>query len=229
MLSYFDDDLPDTCGDYDTCLEPVEDWDGTRIAQKALYCVCQTGQRFGAAHLTDILTGKTTERERQFQHDSLTAFGGGRELGSDEWPSVFRQLVAMGLLAVDIEQYGALKLTEDYRALMQGEREVRLRRAPKPEKKIRKSKAKRSAKNFSVNAPEDNPLFEVLREFRIGLSKEADVPPFVIFHDSTLREMARVRPTTIAKIAEISGVGRSKLERYGEELVSAIRQFGRDM
>lgn len=135
----------------------------------------------------------------------------------------------MGLLAVDIEQYGALKLTEDYRALMQGEREVRLRRAPKPEKKIRKSKAKGSAKTVSASTPEDNPLFEVLRELRLGLSKETDVPPFVIFHDSTLREMARVRPTTIAEIAEISGVGRSKLERYGEEFVSAIRQFGRDM
>lgn len=229
MLSYFDDDLSDPCGNCDTCLEPVEGWDGTRVAQKALYCVHQTGQRFGAVHLTDILTGKATERVRQFRHDSLSAFGGGRELGSDEWPSVFRQLVSMGLLAVDMEQYGALKLTDDYHALMQGEREVRLRKDPKPEKKSAKVKGKKSAKAAATNAPEDNPLFELLRELRLGLSKEADVPPFVIFHDSTLREMARVRPTTIAEFAEMSGVGKHKLERYGEAFVSAIRQFCQDL
>ena len=228
MLSYFGDELPDPCGNCDTCLEPVEGWDGTRVAHKALYCVYQTEQRFGAVHLTDILTGKSTERVRQLRHDSLSAFGGGRELGSDEWPSVFRQLVAMGLLAVDMEQYGALKLTDDYHALMQGEREVRLRKDPKPEKKSAKVKGKKSVKAAATNAPEDNPLFELLRELRLGLSKEADVPPFVIFHDSTLREMARLRPTTIGQFAEISGVGKHKLERYGKAFVSAIRQFSQN-
>lgn len=226
MLSYFGDELRIPCGNCDTCLEPVEGWDGTRVAQKALYCVHQTGQRFGAVHLTDILTGRNTERVRQFRHDSLSAFGGGSELGSDEWPSVFRQLVAMGLLAVDMEHYGALKLTADYHEVMQGYRNVRLRKDPKPEKKSA-IKGKKSAK-AATNAPVDNPLFEALRELRLGLSKEVDVPPFVIFHDSTLREMARVRPTTIAEFAGISGVGKHKLERYGEAFVSVIRQFSQD-
>jgi len=228
MLSYFGDDPPSACGNCDTCMEPVEGWDGTRVAQKALYCIHQTGQRFGAVHLTDILTGKATDRVRQFGHDSLSAFGGGRELGSDEWPSVFRQLVATGLLTVDMEQFGAFKLTDDYRPLMQGEREVRLRKDPKPEKKSARVKGKRSARAAATNAPEDNPLFEVLRELRLGLSKEADVPPFVIFHDSTLREMARLRPTTIADFAEIPGVGKHKLERYGEAFVRVILQSCHD-
>jgi len=225
MLSYFGDELAEPCGNCDTCLEPVEGWDGTKVAQKALYCVHQTGQRFGAVHLTDILIGKSTERVRQFGHDSLSAFGGGRELGSDEWPSVFRQLVAMGLLAVDIEQYGALKLTDEYHPLMRGEREVRLRKDPKPEKKGAKVKGKKAAKTAATSRPQDNPLFELLRELRLGLSKEADVPPFVIFHDSTLREMARLRPTTVKQFADIPGVGKHKLERYGEAFVGVIRQF----
>lgn len=225
MLSYFGDELRDPCGNCDTCLEPVEGWDGTRVAQKALYCVYQSGQRFGSVHLTDILIGKDTERVRQFRHDSLSAFGGGRELDSDEWHSVFRQLVAMGLLSVDMEQYGALKLTDEYHPLMRGEREVRLRKDPKPEKK---TKSKKSRGTSSANAPEDDPLFEALRELRLGLSKEADVPPFVIFHDSTLREMARLRPTTVAQFAEISGVGQRKLERYGEAFVRMIVEFTAD-
>ena len=128
----------------------------------------------------------------------------------------------MGLLAVDMEQYGALKLTDDYHEVMQGYREVRLRRDPKPEKKAAKVKGKKLSKNSS---PKDDPLFEVLRELRMRLAKEADVPPFVIFHDATLREMAQSRPVTLDDFAEISGVGKQKLQRYGEEFVDAIRQF----
>ena len=227
MLSYFEDELPKPCGNCDTCLEPVEGWDGKKVAQKALYCVYQTGQRFGATHLTDILTGKATERVQKFRHDTLSAFGRGQEITAAEWPTVFRQLVAMGLLTVDMEQYGALKLTDEYHALMQGKREVRLRKDPKPEKKTSKSKVGKSAKT-GANSPEDEPLFEALRELRLEISKEADLPPFFIFHDSVLREMARVRPTTIAQFAEISGVGASKLERYGQAFTTAIRQFTQD-
>jgi len=224
MLGYFGDELRVPCGNCDTCLDPVEGWDGTRVAQKALYCVSQTGQRFGAMHLTDILVGKSTEKVRQHQHDCLSWFGGGKELEAEEWPSVFRQLVAMGLLSVDMERHGALKLNAEYHEVMQGYREVRLRKDPKPEKKRTKSE-KRSARSLAACPPEDQPLFEALRELRLGLSKDADVPPFVIFHDSALREMAHLRPTTIAKFAEMPGVGTTKLHRYGEEFVSLIRQF----
>ena len=224
MLSYFGDDSPDDCGNCDTCLDPTESWDGTKVAQKALYCIQQTGQRFGAMHLTDILTGKLTERVRQFNHDTLSAFGGGNELSANEWSSVFRQLVAMGLLTVDMEQYGAFRLTDDYRTVMQGERRISLRKDPKPEKR----KARRHARDASTSTAKDTPLYEALRELRLGLSKEADVPPFVIFHDSVLREMALVRPITIEEFAEIPGVGKAKLARFGEEFVSVIRRFSRD-
>jgi ATP-dependent DNA helicase RecQ len=222
MLSYFGEELPAACGNCDTCLEPAEDWDGTRVAQKAISCVHLTGQRFGVAYLTDVLVGKESERIRQFGHDRLPAFGGGKELSAAEWPSVFRQLVAMGLLAVDMEQYGGLRLTAECRAVMQGEREVRLRKDPTPEQRRAKGATKRAA---AASAPEDLPLFEALRQVRLKLAREAEVPPYVIFHDSALREMAHARPTTAAEFAQISGVGKAKLERYGEAFLRAIREF----
>ena len=172
-----------------------------------------TGQRFGVGYLTDVLTGKDTDRVRRFGHDSLRAFGGGRELGADEWPSVFRQLVAMGLLAVDMERYGALILTDDHQEVMRGDREVRLRKDPKPRRKRAQGKRKRSSQAAPSGAPGDTLLFEELRRVRLTLSQEAGVPPFVIFHDSALREMARVRPTDVAGFGEISGVGKHKLHR----------------
>ena len=221
LLSYFGDDLAKPCSNCDTCINPVESWDGTKIAQKALYCVNETGQRFGAMHLIDILTGKLTDKVSQFKHNNLKAFGGGKELDAKEWPSVFRQLVAMDLLSVDVEGHGALKLTDEYHPLMQGKREVRLRKDPKPERR----KDKKPVDKIMLSKPEDNPLFEILRELRQKISQTEDVPPFVIFHDTTLREMAQIRPTTLYKFAEISGVGKNKLERYGEAFVDAISQF----
>lgn len=217
MLSYFGEDLPDRCGNCDTCLKPVEDWDGTLSAKKALFCAYQTEQRFGAVYLADVLTGSNNKRISQFGHDKLKAFGGGKELKAKEWLSVFRQLIAMGLLSVDME-YGSLKLTAASRSVMKGKREVRLRKDPKPEKQKKKN-IKRTG------STQGNLLFEELREVRLGIAKEADVPAYVIFHDSSLREMADICPITTEEFAGIIGVGKYKLEKYAEIFVKAIRRF----
>ncbi|MCD4783796.1 MAG: DNA helicase RecQ [Candidatus Eremiobacteraeota bacterium] len=223
MLSYFGEDLPDRCGNCDTCLKPVEDWDGTLAAKKALFCVYQTEQRFGAVYLADVLTGSTNKRIGQFGHDNLKAFGGGKELRAEEWLSVFRQIVAMGLLSVDIE-YGSLKLTAASRNVMKGKQEVRLRKDPKPEKQKRQKKQKKKI----TGSVQGGLLFEKLREIRLGLAKEADVPAFVIFHDSSLGEMAEICPITTEEFAGITGVGKRKLEKYGKIFIKAIRQFCRE-
>ena len=221
MLSYFGDELPEPCGNCDTCLEPVASWDGTKVAQKALFAVRQTGQRFGAAYLGGLLVGQDGERARQLGHHTLSAFGGGRELRPEEWATVFRQLVAMGLLAVDIERFGALKLTPEYGAVMRGEREVRLRQDPKP----RSAKVKAKGGALPPASPAEEALFSVLRALRAEIAREANVPPFVIFHDSTLREMAHARPVSSAALARVPGVGAHKLERFGGRFLEAIRAF----
>lgn len=218
MLSYFGDDYHGPCGNCDTCLTPVETWDGTKVAQKALYCVRQTGQRFGAGHLVDILTGKRTDRIIQFNHDSLTAFNGGSELTAKEWPSVFRQLVAMGLLDVDLEQYGAMKLTPEYNEVMSGKREIRLRKDPKPERKKRRSRAV-----DSITDPQDLELFEALRDLRNRIAKAADVPPYVVFQDAALRDMATVRPANLSEFGRISGIGMHRQQTYGQQFLDVIR------
>jgi ATP-dependent DNA helicase RecQ len=224
MLSYFGDDVPDKCDNCDTCLEPVEDWDGTLAAKKALFCVYMTDQRFGAMHLIDVLTGKSTDRVHQFGHDKLKAFGGGKELTAREWPSVFRQLVALGLLTVDME-FGSLKLTVESRSVMKGQREVRLRKDPIPEKKSDKSKTSKSKiKDLNIS-PQDKELFEILRKIRREIANEADVSAFIIFYDSSLIEMAVTRPQTLEDFSRISGVGKRKLEIYGKIFVDTIRQF----
>ncbi len=230
MLSYFGEDLSDSCDNCDRCLNPVEEWDGTKVAQKALYCVKQTGQRFGTAHLVDVLVGKDSERIRELRHDKLSAFGGGKELTANEWLSVFRQLVAMGLLAVDLEKYGAVKLTEHYEAVMKSERPVSLRkevakRGRRNKEERAKDKAERRA--MAAGIPEDAPLFEALRTLRLGLARQSDIPPYVIFHDSTLLEMARLRPQTMRELGNITGVGQHKLEMYGEQFLAVLKQFGK--
>ena len=227
LLSYFGDEIDGPCGNCDTCLNPVESWDGSKVARKALYCVSETGQRFGVMHLVDILTGKSTERTRKFGHDKLKAFGGGSELSANEWSPVFRQLVAMGMLTVDMEQYGALKLTAEYHPVMKGQRRVLLRKDAKPEKKAKAPTGKATKVSESLT-PEEETIFSALRELRLRMAKESDIPPFVVFHDSALREMARLRPTSLAEFSRMPGVGKHKLERYGEMFIEAIQKLSQD-
>ncbi|GGJ99999.1 DNA helicase RecQ [Luteimonas terricola] len=210
------------CGNCDNCLHPAETWDATVAAQKALSCVYRTGQRFGAAHLIDVLRGSESERIRQFGHDGISTYGIGTELDARSWRGVFRQLVAAGLLEVDSEGYGGLRLNADSREVLQGRREVLLRKEA-PRARARERDRGNRTPAVEVGAV-DRPLFEALRQMRTRLAREQSVPPYVIFHDATLREIARLRPRTPGDLALIGGIGAGKIERYGDEVLDAVAE-----
>ncbi len=250
VLRYFGEEHPGNCGACDNCLEPVDTWNATEAAQMALSCVYRTGQRFGAGHLGDVLIGKLTERVEKFNHQRLSTFGIGKELSPAQWSGVYRQLVAGGLLEADIEAYGGLKLTPAARPVLRGEQEVWLRRDADPAKR-KAQRAERKAKsrepftgaNGHARFPHPNPLpqagegaNESLREFhvnedrlwlalkakRMELAREQGVPPYVIFHDSTLLEILNRRPASLDEFGRISGVGQNKLARYGDKFLKVI-------
>lgn len=221
LMSYFGETRPEPCGNCDTCLEPVETWDGTLVARKALYGIHQTGQRFGVGHLTDILTGTRTPRVTDLGHDALSAFGGGKELAPKEWASVFRQLVAMGHLAVDAKGYGSLRLTPSGTAILQQQQTVLLRKDPLPTRERRKRRT--ADAGVAPLRTDEQGLWEALRACRLALAQEAGVPPYVIFHDSTLREMLRVRPRTLGQFGTLPGIGERKLARFGEAFLAVLR------
>jgi len=224
LLSYFGETLAESCGNCDTCLEPVETFDGTELAQKALSCVYRTGQRFGAAHVIDVLRGADTEKIGKFRHADLSTYGIGKDLSAAEWRSVLRQLVAMGLLVVDIAGHGGLKFGPDCRAALRGERRIELRRdsirPPRP-KRAEKEKAAATIGD-GTGVPPDQALFEALRAKRMSLAKAQGVPPYVIFHDSTLLAMAAAKPRDLDSFAQLPGVGGAKLSRYGQTFLAVI-------
>ena len=224
LLAYFGQTPPEPCGNCDTCLEPVPTWDGTETAQKALSAVYRTGQRFGVTYLVDLLLGKADERAQALGHDKLSIFGIGKDLSAGQWRSVFRQLVARGLLAVDLEGYGGLRLTEACRPVLRGEERLLLRKERAKEAKRAKARSLREAHGFATEA--DERLWEALRDKRRELAKAQGVPPYVIFHDATLREMVEYRPDTIDQLRMLSGVGERKLALYGEDFVAVIREHG---
>ena len=226
LLGWFGEAHPGDCGNCDNCLDPSQSWDGTVAAQKALSCVYRSGQRFGAAHVVDILRGADTAKIRQFGHDALSTYGIGSELDARQWRSVFRQLVAAGLLEVDLEGHGALRLSPASSAVLKGERSVPLRveAAAKPRSRKRDAAA---ARGGAAPAPVDLPAdaaarFESLRAWRAEVARTQNVPAYVIFHDRTLREIALARPADIGGLAGIPGVGAAKLERYGESLLALL-------
>ena len=228
LLRYFGEQHAGDCGQCDNCLEPVDTWDATQAAQMALSCVYRTGQRFGVAHLIDVLLGKPTPKVRQFSHENLSTFGIGKDSGigkglaQSQWGSVFRQLVAGGYLESDIEAYGGLKLTEAAKPVLKGASEVWLRRdvevtTRKSSKAERGSRAKESYAEVS-----DDPLWLALKAKRMELAKEQGVPPYVIFHDSTLLEIHQQKPASLSAMSRITGVGQAKLERYGDEFLQVL-------
>ncbi len=217
LLNYFDEHLDQACGNCDNCLNPVETWDATVAAQKALSCVHRTGQRFGVSYLADVLTGKEDDRIRQFGHDSLSVFGIGKEQDIKHWRNIFRQLISRNLLAVDVEGHGSLRLTEQCRAVLRGEQSLHLRKQNKQAKSARKGR-----KSFNTDNTSDNILWEALRACRKKLADENDVPPFVIFHDATLSEMMERRPENHEQLLRINGVGESKLKKYGEAFLKVL-------
>jgi ATP-dependent DNA helicase RecQ len=222
LLAYFGERDHEPCGNCDLCLEPVECWDGTVAAQKALSAVYRTGQRFGVGHLVDVLIGRCTERARELGHDRLKTFGVGADLAKSEWQSVFRQLIAQGHLETDMEGHGGLRLGESAPMVLRGETKVELRRDATPSRRARRRDEGGKPESFVTAA--ERPLWDALRGCRLELAREQGVPPYVIFHDATLMEMVRRRPRNLAELAQIPGVGRSKLERYGAMFLKLIGQ-----
>jgi ATP-dependent DNA helicase RecQ len=224
LLKYFSEDAT-SCGNCDTCIEPPELWDGTEAARKAMSAALRTGQRFGAGHLIDILRGKTTEKVQQFSHQSLPTFGVGANMDENGWRSVFRQLLATGLLHADAQAYGALQLTATARPVLKGEMTLSLRRRPaaRVDKKsalaIRRTNA---AAAPSPTSPADAPLVDALRAWRTGLAREQGVPAYVILHDRTLHELAARRPLSEDELLAIPGIGQAKAARYGKSLLDVL-------
>jgi len=217
ILAYFDEPLKEPCGNCDTCLNPPESWDATEAARKALSCVYKTGQRFGVNYVIDVLLGKDNSRIKQFEHNSISTYGIGKDTHEQECRSLFRQLIALGYLATDVEGHGAIKLEEQSRPLLRGEIELILRK-PHQDKISSKKKGKSRTSLRSV----DEPLFELLREHRLEIANENGVPPYIIFHDSTLEEMAKTRPESLERMQYISGVGEQKLKKFGQSFLDVI-------
>ena len=222
LLAGFGETYPQPCGNCDNCLVPPDAWDASVAAQKALSCVYRSGQRFGVGHLIDILRGGENDKIRQFGHSELSTYGIGKDLDARTWRSVFRQLVAASLLEVDTEAYGGLRLTDGSREVLKGQRKVMMRRES-PKTRERDRSGQRTG--LSV-LPEDLVLFNALRSLRAELAKEQNVPAFVIFHDSTLRNIAEQRPTSIDALGRVGGIGGTKLSRYGERLIEIVREEG---
>jgi len=218
LLHYFGEESPAQCGNCDACLNPAETWDGTEAAQKALSCVYRTGQRFGVNHLIDVLRGTENDRMFQWGHHQLSTFGIGRELDRKTWQSVFRQLVARAYLGVDHSTYGGLHLTEKSRAVLRGEEQLALR----TDVRDAVSPGKRSRSLPADIEAADLPLWQALKQCRKQLAEEFDLPPYVIFHDATLRDMVHYRPVNDEQLLRINGVGQSKLEKYGAAFLSVI-------
>ena len=223
LLDYFGE-ASEPCGNCDNCLAPPTVVDATQAAQKALSAVFRTGQRFGAVHLIDILRGKPTDRVRQFGHDALKTFGVGADWSDTQWRSLFRHLVASGHLTVDTEAYGAFKLTAGARAVLKGETAVTLReQAEQKPAKRRPTKPAAAAPNTRSTEPGSAGLLAKLRAWRLAIAQLHGVPAFVIFHDSTLAEIAHRIPRSLDELSEIPGIGAKKLERYGGELLELAR------
>ena len=217
LLQYFGEDYPQPCGNCDSCLDPAKTWDATEACRMALSAVARTGERFGVNHLIDVLRGKETDKMWQCEHHLLPTFGVGTALDNNQWRSVFRQLVGRSYLSVDMEGYGALKLQEQCRPLLRGEVSIALRVDQK--QKVVKRQTK-------TPLPEevDVGLWEALRECRREQAEEQGVPPYVIFHDSTLIEMCTRLPQTRDEFANLTGVGERKLLKYGDAFLTAIRR-----
>ena len=228
LLRYFGEAHPGDCGQCDNCLTPVDTWDATEAAQMALSCVYRTGQRFGVVHLIDVLLGKTNDKVQQFNHHTISTFGIGKAFPASQWSSIFRQLVAAGFLAADTQAYGGLKLSDAARPVLKGEKSVWLRQdiAPETLKRNTLSKAERiSRSKEAFEGANDNPLWLALKAERLRLAREQGVPPYLIFHDSTLLEIMHQKPQSLDNFANISGVGQAKLMKYADAFLAVLEEM----
>ena len=220
LLRYFDETRDEACGNCDTCLTPPRTADATETARKALSCVYRTGQRFGVNYQIDVLLGKSDERIERNGHDKLQLFGIGKELNASEWRGVFRQLIALGYLQVDVGGYGSLHLSESCRPLLRGEHSLQLRLEQKPARKRRTSRAA-----AELDSDPDKQLFEALRGLRRQLAQTQGVPPYVVFHDATLMELVSRRPQTREQLASVSGLGERKIAAYGQAVLDLLHEY----
>lgn len=216
LLEYFGERLLAPCGNCDNCIQPPATWDASEEAQKLLSCIYRTGQRFGAAHVIDVLRGADTEKVRTHVHASLSTFAIGAERDANHWRSVLRQLIVRGAVYTDVEQFGALKLGEKARPILRGEIDLRLR------EELAESRSPRRGKPHTDIAEADVAIWERLRTCRKRLADEHGVPPYAIFHDRTLQELITQRPATLEQMLEITGIGRVKLERYGSIFLNEL-------
>jgi ATP-dependent DNA helicase RecQ len=243
-LAYFGEDAG-PCGNCDACLEPAEVSDGTEAAHLALTAIQGTGQRFGAAHVIDVLRGADNEKIRKFRHQGLPAYAQGADLRKQEWQSILRQMIAGGLLKLDIQGFGGLSVTAEGAAVFQGEqsfhyRKDTLRRAgrtprrqePGRQEPRRQEPGRQEPGRAAGAAPEealsetDARLLERLKELRLSIARERGVPAFVVFHDRSLQDMARRRPKSHDAFAEIHGIGAAKLAKFAEPFVALIAAHG---
>jgi ATP-dependent DNA helicase RecQ len=222
ILAHFGEVMHAPCGNCDTCLTPVETWDATTAARKAISAVLRTEQRFGTMHLIDLLLGVANEKILRFGHEKLPTFGVGKELDRKGWGSVFRQLIVRGVLAVDHGSYGALFATARAKPILRGEEPVHLRRDQAGRSALNTIKKK---ERIALGAEAEG-LYEALRAERTRLAREQNVPAYVIFHDATLAAIATARPQSLAALGDIPGMGRTKIERYGEVVLQVIQAQG---
>ncbi|MFT2212328.1 DNA helicase RecQ [Rhizobium giardinii] len=224
ILAHFGEAHGGNCGNCDTCVKPVETWDGTDAAIKALAAIYRTGERFGTGHLIDVLLGAVNEKTTRFGHADMPVFGAGKDIPSKTWQSVYRQLLAAGLVSVDHQAFGALKLQPEARAVFKREREVRFRKdRPTTGKAQRNGKPAVSTAARTDMSERDHQLFQKLRTLRASIAKEMNVPPYVIFPDTTLTALAKERPTSSSDLLGVPGIGETKRERYGDAFLEAIR------
>jgi ATP-dependent DNA helicase RecQ len=230
LLACFGEKMAENCGHCDNCRSPRALFDGTEAAQKALSAIYRTGQMFGMRHVVDVLRGEKTDAVERNRHDKLPLFGIGREHTQDFWRGVVRQLIARGALRVKSGEYASLELVPDEaRPILRGEVQVMLAEAPaapaaragEPAAPVSRARAAR-APDRAAEGPES--LFDALRNWRMTVSKAQAVPPYVIFHDSVLRDIAAVCPASIAELGQIKGVGGTKLERYGAQLLQIVQK-----
>ena len=223
LLRYFGETRDEACGNCGTCKDgDMKIWDGTVAAQKALSAVYRTGQRFGAQYLINVLLGQTDERMQRFGHDRIKTFGVGQDLSAKQWRSVFRQLIALGYLTVEMDRRAGFVLTEKSRPVLRGQETVPLREDPAPPRRSPRSRP------GVAELMEDTPaagLWEHLRALRREIAQAHEVPAYVIFHDKTLKEMALLRPTTREALLAVTGVGETKADRYGDQFIEAIMEW----
>jgi ATP-dependent DNA helicase RecQ len=219
MLGYFGEELEHDCGNCDVCLDPPERYDATVHAQKVLSCVYRVGQRFGAGHVVEVLRGADTARIRDLGHDRLSTYGIGRELSAEAWMSLIRQLIHGGALRQDITAYSVLKLTPAAWQLLRGERRIEL---AVPREGRRKPAARKRERLTADGRTVDDTLFERLRALRRRLAEEQGKPAYVVFSDATLAAMAALKPQTTEELLRVSGVGQTKLARYGQAFLAVL-------